>query len=580
MRDISGPIVGNFFNALFSAGPVRLIAAFAITGLVAAALLGLVFRSNSQDKALLYSGLDLGEAAEIASRLDTQGIKYELRGDGSAVFVPRAQVAAIRLRLSQDGLPSRGSVGYEIFDKQDALGSTSFVQNVNRIRALQGELERTIQSLDGVSAAKVLLVIPERRLFEQSKDQPSASIKVTLARAELTADQVRAIRNLVASAVPGLAINRVTIADQRGKLLAAGAEGDESGGGAAAADAREIQFEERLKKTLTDLVESVTGPGSARVQVAADLDLARVTKNSETYDPDGQVVRSTTTTDEQSTSQDQNARQGATAAANVPDGTAQGAAAGADSDASRRTEETTNYEISKTIQTEVQDGGQVKRLSVAVAVDYNEVPGAAPPPAQPGKKAGKKAPAVAAAPPTFEPRSAEDIQKITALVRSGMGFDAQRGDTLEVVNVQFARAPLIPDEPKKVPISFNQNDIFRAVELGIFTLTALTLIFFVIRPLVTSVVRGGPIGRPGLAGGGLALAGLPQHANYDSGLPPPAGLPSVGGAPETETLDDKIDVARVQGQVRASSVKRISEVVESQPDQSVAIIRQWLHEGA
>lgn len=130
----------DFFRALTQAGPVRLIAAFAITGLVAAALLGLVFRSNVQDKALLYSGLDLGEAAEIASRLDAQGVKYDLRGDGSSIFVPRDRVAGIRLQLSEQGLPSRGSVGYEIFDKQDALGSTSFVQNVNRVRALQGEL--------------------------------------------------------------------------------------------------------------------------------------------------------------------------------------------------------------------------------------------------------------------------------------------------------------------------------------------------------------------------------------------------------------------------------------------------------
>lgn len=556
--------MNEFFKALTQAGPIRLIAAFAITGLVAAALLGLVFRSNVQDKALLYSGLDLGEAAEIASRLDAQGVKYDLRGDGSSIFVPRDRVASIRLQLSEQGLPSRGSVGYEIFDKQDALGSTSFVQNVNRVRALQGELERTIQSIDGVTAARVLLVLPERRLFEQSKDEPSASIKVTLARQELTADQVRAIRNLTASAVPGLSVNRVTIADQRGRLLAAGAEGADGAAGAAAADERKGAYEERLRRTLTELVESVTGPDSARVQVSADLDFSRVTENREIFDPEGQVVRSTTVSEEQANNQTREERDAATAGANVPDGAARNPDAPTESEVANRTSETTNYEISRTTRVEVQDGGRVKKLSVAVAVDYARTP-----------------PPAAGGPPAFAPIGAEDLQKITALVRSGMGFDEARGDALEVVNVRFARADLDgPAEPAGTPFTFDRGDLFRAIELGVFVLTALALILFVLRPLVKSVLSpAGP--RLAALGGhsGIALGGLPVGVEAYA-PPPPAALPgAIAPPPVGETLDEKIDVARIQGQVRASSVKRISEVVESHPEQSVAIIRQWLHEG-
>ncbi len=554
----------DFFRALTQAGPVRLIAAFAITGLVAAALLGLVFRSNVQDKALLYSGLDLGEAAEIASRLDAQGVKYDLRGDGSSIFVPRDRVAGIRLQLSEQGLPSRGSVGYEIFDKQDALGSTSFVQNVNRVRALQGELERTIQSIDGVTAARVLLVLPERRLFEQSKDEPSASIKVTLARQELTSDQVRAIRNLAASAVPGLSVNRVTIADQRGRLLAAGAEGEDGAGGAAAADERKGSYEERLRRTLTELVESVTGPDSARVQVSADLDFSRVTENRETFDPEGQVVRSTTVSEEQANNETREDRDAATAGANVPDGAAQNPDAPTESEVANRTSETTNYEISRTTRVEVQDGGRVKKLSVAVAVDYAQTP----PPEAGGQ-------------PAFAPISAEDLQKITALVRSGMGFDESRGDALEVVNVRFARAALDgPEEAAGPAFTFDRSDLFRAIELGVFVVTALALILFVLRPLVKSVLSPAGPRLAALAGpSALALGGLPAGvAAYEP--PPPSALPgAITPPPAGETLDEKIDVARIQGQVRASSVKRISEVVESHPEQSVAIIRQWLHEG-
>ncbi|MEZ6022861.1 MAG: flagellar basal-body MS-ring/collar protein FliF, partial [Hyphomonadaceae bacterium] len=208
-------------DLLLKAGPTRLFAALGIAAVAAAILFSLVLRMGGEEKALLFAGVDMREMSEITQRLEQADIPFDLRGDGSSVFVPRSRVPEARMMLSAEGLPSRGSIGYEIFDEPDALGQTQFQQNINRLRALEGELARTIASLDGIAAARVHLVLPERQLFARETEQPSASIVLQLRRDQLSPDQVRAIRNLVASATPGLTANRVTILDETGRLLAA-----------------------------------------------------------------------------------------------------------------------------------------------------------------------------------------------------------------------------------------------------------------------------------------------------------------------------------------------------------------------
>src|SRR5690606_39188103 len=190
------------------------------------------------------------EAGEITQRLEAADIPYELRGDGTSIFVARSRVLEARMMLSAEGLPSQGSIGYEIFDEPDALGQTQFQQNINRLRALEGELARTIASLDGIASARVHLVLPERQLFARETEQPSASIVLQLRRDELTPSQVRAIRNLVASATPGLTTGRVTIVDESGRLLAAASS--EDGAVAEGVDARQVAVEERIRRTVTD----------------------------------------------------------------------------------------------------------------------------------------------------------------------------------------------------------------------------------------------------------------------------------------------------------------------------------------
>ena len=508
-----------------------------------------------QPKALLYSNLDLKEAGTITQALDQANVKYEVKGDGSTIMVNRDQVASTRLMLSGKGLPTAGSVGYEIFDQTSALGQTDFVQQLNRQRALEGELARTIRSLDGITAARVHLVLPKRQLFDEDTEQPSAAVAIGVGGREPTSDQVRAMQNLVAGAVPNLKSDRVTVVDQHGKTLSGGDTGM-----ADAADGRKGEVEQRIAKQVKALVEGVVGAGKARVNVTADLELNRVTIAQESFDPDGQVIRSESTTDENSNENQPDSTGQVSATANLPAGG--GGLGGATStSATGRQESTTNYEISKTTRTEVQEPGQVKRLSVAVAVD-----GATGDAAKDGK------------PGPYTPRTAEEMQRIEQLVRTAVGFNQQRGDQVTVVNVRFPTAENSEGVSAANPLmGFDKNDIMRAVEMGIMAIVAILMMLFIVRPLLKNATGGG--GMPALSGG----RGVTQLVTTADGQTMQLSTDAAGGqhlqlpGPAGE-LDHKIDIARIEGQVKASSVKRVAEFVEKHPEESVSILRSWLHE--
>jgi flagellar M-ring protein FliF len=537
--------VNGITQLLLKAGPTRLFAALGIAAVVAALLFTLVFRMGGEEKALLFAGVDMREAGEISQRLEAAEIPFEMRGDGSSIFVARSRVLEARMMLSAEGLPSRGSIGYEIFDEPDALGQTQFQQNINRLRALEGELARTIASLDGIASARVHLVLPERQLFAREAEQPTASIVLQLRRDALTPDQVRAIRNLVASATPGLNANRVTILDETGRLLAAAQT--EDGAVAEGIDSRQAAVEERIRRTVTDIVEGVVGQGSARVQVSAEMDFSRVSETSERFDPEGRVVRSTQSSEE--TSADGGEGGAASAGVNVPD-TTTGAASGAGGPESSSTSETVNYEISRTTRTEVSEGGRIRRLSVAVAVDGVTAPGE-------GENAA----------PTYQARSEEEMQRLTALVRSAVGFNAERGDVVEVVNTQFARTPLGEAAPEPGMFAFlGDLDVMRIIEIVAALIASLAFVFFVLRPLIGGLMRGGanvaagpPV--PALPGAGGAAAALPA--------------PDAVAAPAND--DSAINVAEIGGRMRQSSVRKMAEVVNQHPDESAQIIRGWLN---
>jgi flagellar M-ring protein FliF len=533
-------------------GPMRVALALGGVALAAAILLVFGLRAGGEDKALLFSDVELAEQAKITEQLQQAGIPFELRGDGGTIFVARSKVLEARMMLSAEGLPSRGSVGYEIFDSQDALGATQFQQNINRLRALEGELARTISSLDTIERARVHLVLPERRLFEREQQKPTASIVVRLRRDELTSGQVRAIRNLVASAVPGLSSNHVTIADETGKLLAAASE-DNGVMAAAEQDERQMAVEDRLKREVLSIVESVVGPGAARVEVNADMDFNRVTQNSEQFDPEGRVARSTSTVEESSNSQDRDTSGVATAGRNVPNGTADTGTAAGSADASNRTEETTNFEISKTIRTETIEGGRMRRLSVAVAVD------------------GTMQPAADGAPPQWAPRDPADLERITTLVRSAVGFDEARGDRVEVVNVRFARPEAKGTEAAAPGLfDFSNADIMRAIEILAALIAVLAIVFFVIRPMLRTPKDAAgqrALGADSASAGG-AISGPDGQGGEQGALGPP------------QQIQDEIAGAEAAAAVQASTVAKLKTVVAQNPAESAQVLRGWLHSGS
>lgn len=533
--------------SLGSIGASRLLAALGVTGLVAAALFAIMFNVGNEEKSLLYSGLSAKDAAAVTQTLDTAKIKYEVSPDGSSIFVPRSKIAEARMDLAAEGLPGKGSMGYELFDKQDALGATSFVQNINKLRALEGEIARSIDSLDTAQNTRVHLNIPEKSLFSENKEQPSASIIVGLERGSLADRQVSAIRSLVAAAVPNLSPDKVTITDERGELLASAQVGDEATSGAM--DDKKAQYEERMRQKIQGMLEGLLGPGAARVNVTAEMDFAQVAQTEETFDPDKVAQRSTRSIEE--TGSDSAADNAVTQGQNVPDGAAP-AAGGGNTSATSRTDETVNYEISKTTKTQTTAPGAVTKLSVAVAVDGARTPAA---------KAGVE--------PKYTPRTAEEMAQITALVRRAAGISDERGDTIEVTNIRFARAAL--DMGSKAPskFSFDKDDIFIAVRLLALLLIAIALIFFVARPLVKGIFAEGSGGGGGmkmaLPGGGGSIS-LPQGAAIDM-------LPSNDSG-EVGT----VDIARIQGAVNANAMKQVSEVVSDNPEQTVSVIRGWLQE--
>lgn len=536
--------------ALQRFGIGRLAAILGIGAGVAAVLLAITMQLG-QPKALLYANLDLKEAGSITQALDQAGVKYEVKGDGSTIMVARDQVASTRLMLSSKGMPTAGSVGYEIFDNSNALGQTDFVQQLNRQRALEGELARTIRSLDGVSAARVHLVLPKRQLFEDEGEQPSAAVNIGVGGREPTADQVRAIQNLVSSAVPNLKPDRVTVVDQHAKTLSGGDTGL-----AAEADGRKSEVEQRIAKQVKSLVEGIVGTGKARVNVTADLELARVTVQEETYDPDGQVIVSESTTDENARENEPSSSGEVSASANIPGG-AGGVETGLNSSASGRQESTTNYANSKTVRTEHHEPGQVKRLSVAVAVDGLTAAG----------KDGKPGP--------YTPRSAQEMQQIEQLVRTAVGFNQERGDQVSVINVRFpADADTGGVEAANPLMGFDKNDIMRGVELAVLAVVGVLMMLFIARPLLKGATGGGVAPM-------LAAPQAMQLATTADGQPMQIGMDPISQAmlpgPATD-LDHKIDIARIEGQVKASSIKRVSEFVEKHPEESVSIIRSWLHE--
>lgn len=558
-----GARLNAFLNTLRSLGPMRLAILSGVTlGLIVFFIL-LMTRLQTGEMQTLYGELNATDSAAIAQRLDGMGVPYTVDQTGSQIAVPAADVGRLRMSLAAEGLPSGGSVGYELFDKSAGFGTTAFVQNINQVRALEGELARTIGTLAPIRNARIHLVLPKRELFSRETTEATASVFLQLRPgASLDRQQVLAIQHLVAAAVPQLKPNLVSIVDDQGTLLARGMEDNDA---LAAQNAEEMRrsFEGRLTRTVEDLVARTVGYGKVRATISADLDFDRVSTNTETYDPDQQVVRSTQTVNEEN--QDANAGgTGVTVANNLPGGAQdQGANGPQSTSRGARNEETINYEIGRTVTNHVREGGQVRRLSIAVLVDGTYTT------AEDGKQ-------------NYAPRPPEEIEQISALVRSAVGFDANRGDTLEVVNMRFAQedtTAIAQAEAANKIFGFDRSQLLHVVETVVLGLVALLVVILVVRPLLSRLFAGVPTANDDMDEAERLLSAAPGStpalaAAMGGGMDPAL----LGGADGDSDLDRMIDIGQVEGRVRASSIKKVGEIVEKHPNETVSILRGWIYQ--
>ncbi|MCE2991325.1 MAG: flagellar M-ring protein FliF, partial [Candidatus Jidaibacter sp.] len=339
--------------------PTKLLLAGLGVFLTIALLVALSIKLTAAPMSLLYTNLSSSDAALVASRLEGLGEPYQSANDGKDILVYSNRALPLRMSFAQEGIPSSGNIiGYEIFDKNDSLGTSQFIYNVNLVRALEGEIARTISSLNSIESARVHIVIPKKELFSKSNSETSASVVLKIkGNLQLSKQEVAAISHLISTAVPGLKVENITILDNHGRPLKLALTEDNNS--ITTDNAAEFQknVEEKYRIMLEELIEKSVGIGKVKANVMADINFDREVVNSEVYDPDGQVIRSRKVSEE--TDQEQEGASELSVATNIPN--AQGAGGGATGGKSskNRTDEVTNYEISKTITNKISETGMV-----------------------------------------------------------------------------------------------------------------------------------------------------------------------------------------------------------------------------
>ena len=566
--------MSRLFQLLASFGTARLIAMAAVTAGLIAFFLFVTMRLTEPQMSLLYGDLDIADSGRIVEHLQALNVPYKIADGGRTILAPADRVNELRVTLAGEGLGG-SIVGYEIFDRSEGLGTTSFVQNINRLRAIEGELARTIREIRSIEGARVHIVLPERALFAREEHKPSASI-ILRTKGGLSQSQVAAIQYLVASAVPDLSPQNISIVDQNGTLLARSGAGSDDASGVimSSLDDKRRQLEDYYRSRVEALLAKTVGPGHVRAQVAVELDMTAVTTNQETYDPDSQVARSTRTIEETSSEGGDAAEGTVSVANNLPDAGGSNAGGGSVVSQTQKTEETTNYEISRTVRTEVKERGEIERLTVAVVVDgtYSE--------AADGTR-------------TYQPRSKEELEQMATLVRSAIGYDADRGDVVEVANMRFAE-PELPDTGEGEAFSLfglNKSDLYALAEMALLGIVSIFVLLLVVRPLVNRLIaaipEAAPAGAAQLAGpqAQAALAGpaveVPPEIEEAAARGDPQAIEALNQArasavPATRPESD-INLNQVDSELKESSVKKVGEIVRNHPEEAAAIIRSWLY---
>ncbi|WP_428377483.1 flagellar basal-body MS-ring/collar protein FliF [Lichenicoccus sp.] len=547
---------------LAALGPARLAAMGAVALAMMAMLAMLALHGGgTPHMALLYGDLDIREAGQIAETLDKAHIPHELGGQDDRIMVPGDQVAAARLLLARNGLPSGGSVGYEIFDRGDSLTATQFEQTINQTRALEGELARSIRLINGIRGARVHLVLPHREPFASEEQPAQASVLLSMTgSSRLDPEAVQAVVNLVSAAVPGLKAANIAIIDSRGNVLARAGQPTGAQGMARNVDELRQATEIRLAHAVEEMLEPSLGAEHVRAEASVTMNVDQVHETQESYNPDQQVLRSQQTSSDKSHNTEADAS--TSVQNNLPNASAGQPQSGSAED---KQDETNNYEIGKTVRILVQDQPRIARVSLAVMVDGTNVRGSD----------GKLA---------WQPRTQAQLDQISTLVKSAIGFDAKRGDSVSIVSMPFtapdAGSLLVADVPGFLGVHLGRDDIVRLGQNGLLGLFVLLALLFVVRPMVLRLT--GPT--VGLAGGGAQGNAMLTDVAFASGAGQAAiGGPRAGGGqallappqvdPEEEAL---ISIANISGRLRASSIRQIVDLVGKHPEESLTILRSWL----
>ncbi|MFD2739540.1 flagellar basal-body MS-ring/collar protein FliF [Sulfitobacter aestuarii] len=531
-------------------GRTRLLVMAAVAlGVMTALLVGLSVALAPQYRPLAMD-VNAADASRMISELETAGFAPKVSADGTVISLPEADIARARMALASAGLPAEGNTGWEIFDTASGIGMNSFLQRVNRLRALEGELARSIETIDKVEQARVHLVLPERETFSQERPDPSASVVVHARRGQsVTRRQALAIRSLVAAAVPGLAPDRVTILSGTGEAILT-EEDAIAGSGIAGARA---EIEERLRRNVENILGAHVGAENVRVRVAVDLDTSREVVVQQSYDPDQQVARSTSSSTESSAGTEAG-NANVDVANNLP-GFDTGGASGSRSDNRDVSSDDVVYEIGNTRSERITEAGGVRRITVAALVNGSwDADG------------------------TYVPRSDQDIARLTALVRSAAGIDEDRGDIVTVDNLQFVTGPPRTAEVGGLGLgdmlARNFGSLLRV--LGGIVIVAL-VILLAVRPALRNLAAAPALDKPA--------------ANPALSEPPGTAV----GAPSGETgelLDpedphedpladvDYVSIASVSGHVMSRYIEELGQLAHKEPEATMRTIRNWINQKA
>lgn len=509
------------------------------TTVVFGGMLALAFWSNRVDYALLYGRLPEGEAAKVIAALDDAKVPYKIGSGGNAILVPSDKVHLMRMQLAGRGLPRGEGVGFEIFDKPN-FGISDFVQRANYLRAVQGELERTISQLDEIEGARVMVVQPENRLLMDKDKHPTASVFVRVkGNGMLSSSSVNSIRFLVANSVEGLKPNYVSVVDNRGNSLSENMEGDPLIGLTTSQLAARRNLESYLAKKAEAMLEKVLGPGQAIVRVAAEINLDTVTRTEEKFDPDGAVIRSQTKNDENNDSGPVNNGSGvvgvsmnATAETNAP-------TTAATSTRTKKTTGTTEYEVSKSTSNTVQTAGGLKRCTAAVtiAAEYE------------GTGTARKVKA----------RSPEDLQRLQRIVESALGVDTTRGDKVTLEEMVF-NDKFETEMTQRMDKQQSQEFWWNIARNLIYPLLGVGALYFLWRLFKSTPVESIPIG--------ISLSALRTNGNGHS-----------NGNGNGNGHSFPMPEWRREGAPNQVTVEVLNQLIKENPTNMTHAIRNWLARG-